>query len=85
MEEIVAKVNLDKYKVIDPRVWEISNYDTVLMKDYPFKARENEVPLFVLKTHNIKHFKTVQNQIKEMFEVDDKEDFKHVYFPDSHI
>lgn len=86
--EVVAvkeKVNLDKYRVVDPRVWQICNYDTGLMKDYPFKAAENKLPLFLLKKQGIKHFKDIQTQIKEMFSVDDIDEFKHSYFPDTHI
>ena len=89
--EILPKVKVfDKFAAVDSRVWQISNYDTEVMRDYPYKARENMVPLNLLKKKTIAHFETMHKQIAEMF-VGDNDieecivDFKYNYFSMEHV
>jgi len=57
------------------------------MKDYPYKARENMVPLNVLKVQKVEHFEVMHKKIGEIFrsEMDEEDviiEFKSNYFSD---
>ena len=72
--KIVTKTKSDpmqRFKAIDKRVWEINNFRLDEMVDFPFKARENVLPIMVLKDWNLNHFVDIQKKIGEMFGVTD--------------
>ena len=48
--------NMARFKAIDPRVHELCNFDFKVMKDYPHKIRDNDLPIVACKRKNIAEF-----------------------------
>ena len=48
-----------KMKKIPKQVFEISNWDIPVFKDFPYRAKEGEMPFKVLRMKQVKYFETV--------------------------
>jgi hypothetical protein len=61
---------------MDPQVKEFNNFDIAVMKDYPNKARENAMPIAILKNKQLEYFEELQNKITSFFGVSSEKDME---------
>jgi hypothetical protein len=47
---------MEKFKKIDKRVFELSNFNLKILQDFPYKFREGEMPTTVLKMKKVELF-----------------------------
>jgi len=54
-----------KLRSIDPTIFKLSNFDLSVMKDYPFKVRDGDVPIKVCKVKRTDFFEKVSKKIAD--------------------
>jgi hypothetical protein len=60
--KVVVKSKIDpmaRFKAIDKRVWEINNFKLSEMIDFPFKAKDNVLPLYLLNNWKLDYFEEI--------------------------
>ena len=69
-----------KLKLISPDVFRISNIDLAVMKDFPYKLREGDVPLKVCKVKRTDFFEKVGKKIAEFFGAEDVDEYVNLKY-----
>jgi hypothetical protein len=65
---------LQRFKKVDKRYFKIQNFNMDHMRDFPHKAREGDMPLFILKEKSFDKMKAaVPDKIMRMWKVTEED------------
>lgn len=69
-----------KFRTLDPVKLKLNNIDLKVMKDFPHKTREGDIPLKVCKVKRTDFFEKVGKKIAQYFGADDVDEYVNLKY-----